>query len=434
MKMPAAAIREEIRKNRVISFARFMELALYCPETGYYETKKDRVGRRGDFITSVSAGSLFGELLAFQFAEWLGLGGKSGERRAESGEIGKSSSGSSSSSSSLVGQGSEVQIVEAGAHDGRLAGDILAWLRINRPGLFEQIEYVIIEPSLRRQEWQRETLKSFAARVRWLPGLDASRITHHVSRFHGIIFSNELLDAFPVHRFGWDAAQQAWFEWGVTLEGDTFCWSKIQNPEAISHDHSSRGDEAQTKIIHRQLTGEPPVHPPPGRYGGRAIRLPPSIPNLPPSLLAVLPDGYVVETSPAAEQWWAQAAEMLTHGKLLTIDYGYSAEEMFSPTRLRGTLRAYSRHRVTGDLLADPGGQDLTAHVNFAGLQAAGETAGLRTEQFCTQPQFLTRILQSAVAEKCFARMDAKQVRQFQTLTHPEHLGRAFRVLVQGRQ
>ncbi len=416
MKMPAAAIREEIHKNRVISFARFMELALYCPETGYYETKRDRVGRRGDFITSVSVGSLFGELLAFQFAEWLEP--EVGGRRSE---VGKSSS--SSSSSSLAGQRSEVKIVEAGAHDGRLAEDILAWLRVNRPGLLEQIEYVIIEPSLRRQEWQRETLKAFAARVRWLPALDASRITQHAARFKGIIFSNELLDAFPVHRFGWDAAKQAWFEWGVTLEGDTFCWSRIQYPEAISHPRSCGGDEAQTETVKRQLAGEPP-----------ALPLPPSILQLPPALLAVLPDGYAVETSPAAEQWWGQAAGMLAQGKLLTIDYGDSAEERFSPARLRGTLRAYSRHRVTDDLLADPGGQDLTAHVNFAALQTAGEAAGLRTEQFCTQPQFLTRILQAAIAQQCFAPMDAKQVRQFQTLTHPEHLGRAFRVLVQGRE
>ena len=71
MKMPTDVIREEIRLHGVISFARFMELALYCPETGYYETRQDNVGRGGDFITSVSAGSLFGELLAFQFAAWL---------------------------------------------------------------------------------------------------------------------------------------------------------------------------------------------------------------------------------------------------------------------------------------------------------------------------------------------------------------------------
>ena len=71
MKMPAELISEEIHRHRVIPFAQFMELALYSPETGYYEANRDCVGCAGNFITSVSTGSLFGELLAFQFAEWL---------------------------------------------------------------------------------------------------------------------------------------------------------------------------------------------------------------------------------------------------------------------------------------------------------------------------------------------------------------------------
>jgi len=434
MKMPDAAIREEIHEKGVISFARFMELALYCPETGYYETNKDTVGRRGDFITSVSTGSLFGQLLAFQFAEWLGS--EVGRQRTE---VGRSCSSSSSSSSSLVGRGSTVQIVEAGAHDGQLAKDILAWMRSNRTELYEQTEYVIVEPSLRRQEWQRETLRAFAPRVRWLTCFSPSSSCSSSSslspalllprqstaqadpRFHGIIFSNELLDAFPVHRFGWDAAQQAWFEWGVALQNGRFVW--IRGADSLSACSLPSG----------QLAGESPVLPQQSRSGGWALRLPSFILRLPPALLAVLPDGYVVEASPDAEHWWSEAAGMLARGRLLAIDYGYSAEEMLSPARTRGTLRAYHRHRVTDDLLSDPGGQDLTAHVNFGTLQSAGEATGLRTEQFCTQPQFLTRILQQAVAKKCFSPMDAQQVRQFQTLTHPEHLGRAFRVLAQGR-
>ena len=72
MKAPVEIIRREIAKSGVLSFARLMELALYCPNSGYYETKNDSPGRRGDFFTSVSAGELFGQLLAFQFAEWLG--------------------------------------------------------------------------------------------------------------------------------------------------------------------------------------------------------------------------------------------------------------------------------------------------------------------------------------------------------------------------
>ena len=106
---------------------------------------------------------------------------------------------------------------------------------------------------------------------------------------------------------------------------------------------------------------------------------------------------------------------------------------MISPARTKGTVRAYAQHRISDDLLANPGEQDLTAHVNFTAIQKTGEEVGLKTETFCTQPQFLTRILGAAVKENIFATLDAKQVRQFQTLTHPDHLGRAFRVLVQAR-
>ena len=364
MKMPNAVIREEIQKRGAISFARFMELALYCPETGYYERNRDNVGRRGDFITSVSVGRLFGELLAFQFAEWL---------------------------KELQIANCKFQIIEAGAHDGKLAADILNWLEKFHPELFARIEYWILEPSPTRQRWQQETLGKFS-NVRWFTGFDDLKFKTQNSKLHGVLFGNELLDAFPVRRFGWDAKAKNWFEWGVALAGEKFSWTKIQPSD-----------------------------------------LPSAICHLPSALLSALPDGYVVEDSPAAENWWREAAKIFTRSKLLAIDYGFSTEEQFSPARVNGTLRAYFRHQVSDDLLAQPGEQDLTAHVNFSAIQKAGEEAGLKTEMFCTQPQFLTRILQKAVAQKTFASLDAKQIRQFQTLTHPEHLGRAFRVLVQAR-
>jgi SAM-dependent MidA family methyltransferase len=361
MKMLTSVIREEIQKCGAIPFARFMELALYCPGSGYYETNIDNVGRGGDFITSVSTGSLFGELLAFQFAEWL---------EAE-----------------VRSQKSEVRFIEAGAHDGKLAGDVLNWLKNFRPEFFGRIEYFILEPSITRRQWQRETLKDFS-NVRWFTGFDDLKLKTQNSKLHGVLFSNELLDAFPVRRLGWDAKLKNWFEWGVTVAGEKFSWMKIQNSEF------------------RVQSSE---------------------------LEAVLPDNYTIEISPAAENWWREAAGILAHGKLLAIDYGFTAEEQFSPARTKGTLRAYHRHQVNDDLLAQPGEQDLTAHVNFSAIQNVGEQTGLKTETFCTQPQFLTRILSAAVKEKTFGGLDAKRIRQFQTLTHPEHLGRAFRVLVQSR-
>lgn len=367
MKMPETAIRAEIQKFGPLPFARFMELALYCPETGYYESNKNTVGRRGDFITSVSTGELFGQLLAFQFGEWL--------ENLRQKKVDK------------------FFIIEAGAHDGKLAADILRWLRENRPALIAQIEYCLIEPSSTRQQWQRETLKKFP-NVYWFSDFENLKLKTQDSKLHGVLFSNELLDAFPVHRFGWNANEKKWFEWGVAFDDEKFVWSRIK--------------DLASPILS-------------------------SIVQLPSSLLEVLPDDYTIETSPAAENWWRAAANILSHGKLLAIDYGFTAEEQFSPSRTRGTLRAYHQHRVSDDLLAQPGEQDLTAHVNFSAIQKAGEATGLTTEMFCTQPQFLTRIFSAALKQNQFTPLDAKQVRQFQTLTHPEHLGRAFRVLMQAR-
>jgi SAM-dependent MidA family methyltransferase len=362
MKTLSEIIRAEAAASGVLSFARFMELALYCPVHGYYETQKDTIGRRGDFYTSASTGELFGELLAFQFAGWL-------EKEFRS-------------------QNSGARIIEAGAHDGRLATDILNWLQSHRPELFAQLEYCIIEPSANRQLWQQETLKQFSPRVRWFSDFENLKLKINSSKLAGIIFSNELLDAFPVHRFGWDAKNKKWFEWGVAIDGEKFAWAKIQNSEF-------------------------------------------RIQN--PELESVLPDNYTVEISPAAENWWREAAGILERGKLLAIDYGLTADELFSPARVNGTLRAYFQHHVSDDLLANVGKQDLTAHVNFSAIQKAGEQAGLKNEIFSTQTKFLTQILEKTLAEKSFGEWNSNRARQFQTLTHPEHLGRAFRVLVQSR-
>ena len=361
MKTPVAAIRREIEVREAITFARFMELALYDPATGYYETGRDRVGCAGDFITSVSTGEMFGQLLAFQFADWL---------------------------AGLPRFHGRLCLIEAGAHDGKLALDILRWLQRCRPELFTEIDYWILEPSIFRQSWQKETLKEFIPRVGWFLGFEDLKLKVPESKITGVIFSNELLDAFPVHRYGWSAGERKWFEWGVRWERDRFTW-------------------AQLNLLSPILSG------------------------LPADLLAVLPDGYSVEISPAAEYWWQQAAGILSDGKLVAIDYGFTSAEQFSPARIRGTLRAYRQHRLSDDLLAHPGDQDLTAHVNFSAIQKAGEDAGLVTEGICTQAQFLTRILAAARKEKSLADLTARQVRQFQTLTHPEHFGRAFQALVQ---
>ena len=358
---PGRDIREEIARNGPVSFARFMELALYAPGCGYYERPRE-IGRRGDFFSSVSVGPVFGGLLAFQFAQWL----------------------------EKIAPPARWQLAEAGAHDGQLALDVLRWLRERRPNIFAGLEYWVIEPSPVRRAWQEQKLGKEFANVKWAGGLGelGSR------RVRGIIFSNELLDAMPAHRLCWDAAGKQWLEWRVNWRENGFFWEKApMSKEAAA-----------------------------------------CLPDIPAGVEEVLPGEFVIELSPAAIQWWTRAAASLDCGKLLTLDYGLDGDEWLRPERASGTLRAYAGHQISGNLLASPGEQDLTAHVNFSLLRQAGERAGLRTEGVVRQSKFLTDVFQRSLADAAgFEEWTAAQVRQFQTLTHPEHLGHRFHALIQGR-
>lgn len=351
----ARQIGDEITRNGPMPFAEFMRRALYDADHGYYARLSRVIGKRGDFFTSVSVGAFFGELLAFQFARWL---------------------------EGMKQQPEPFRIVEAGAHDGQLARDILEALHEHESSLLGAIEYWIIEPQPFRRAAQERTLAPFS-NVKWFESFAGIH-----QRIHGVIFSNELLDAMPAHPFVWNARLHQFEEVGVGLIGNTLTWTRLAEP------------------------GIPP-------------------PYLPEGVLDVLPDGHVFEVCPEASQWWHEAASALQCGRLMTIDYGGVLEELLLPGRPHGTLRAYSEHRVTADILSNPGGQDITAHVNFSALRGVGQRAGLETETFTTQGQFL-----SAIARELWTRRGSwptNQVRQFQTLTHPEHLGRPFRVLIQSR-
>jgi SAM-dependent MidA family methyltransferase len=351
-------LKAKLAADGPMTFAQFMELALYQPEHGYYEQPASRLGKRGDFFTSVSVGPLFGSLWAGQFAQWAWP----------------------AHDQSLIW-------LEAGAHDGQLAADFLMALKQQQPDCWERMEYWVLEPSARRQKWQAEALQGWHPKVKWFArwaDLPATGVC-------GVVFSNELLDAFPVHRLGWSRKSGSWFEWGVTWESGRFEWIPMPgNPEVAAE-----------------------------------------LSDAPPELLAVLPDGFMVDLCPDATLWWEEAARRLRSGWLVAVDYGLTAEQRFAPGRANGTLRAYTGHRLATDVLARPGEQDLTADVNFSALIKAGERMGLHLDTFVTQSQFLTRI--GAQMWAAGVAWDAAQTRQFQTLTHPEHLGRAFRVLVQRR-
>ncbi|MEP7015739.1 MAG: SAM-dependent methyltransferase [Verrucomicrobiota bacterium] len=185
------SIRAEIRTRGPQSFAWFMQNALYHPEHGYYSSGRAAIGRHGDFFTSVSVGPLFGQLLAAQFAEiW-----------------------------DRMGRIDNFVIVEQGAHDGQFARDVLEAMQQRAPDFFSAVRYRIAEPFPIWRDRQQKVLEPFLGKVEWCRELSSpSKISPHLNPlpggeedakrqvrakpfepFTGVHFSNELLDAMPIH-------------------------------------------------------------------------------------------------------------------------------------------------------------------------------------------------------------------------------------------
>ena len=162
-------IGRRIRSRGPLPFAEFMNLALYHPRHGYYARVDRRSGRSGDFFTSVDVGTLFGELLAAQFAEmWQYIPPES----------------------DLDSGGHD--LVEAAAGNGRLALDVLDATARSHPELYEAIHLTLVERSPTARAAHVDTLGPHAPKLR--------RSTETVpAHIRGIVFANELLDALPVH-------------------------------------------------------------------------------------------------------------------------------------------------------------------------------------------------------------------------------------------
>ena len=187
-------IRGEIERDGPIPFARFMELALYHPEHGYYASGRASIGRHGDFFTNVSVGPLFGKLLAAQFAEiWEKLG-----------------------------RPDDFTIVEQGAHDGRFAADVLGALRQSAGECFAATSHVIVEPFLIWRQRQQKILDDFIGKISWLESID------QLAPFVGVHFSNELFDSLPVHLIisnGVANGATVWNEKFVTAADNNFMFT-----------------------------------------------------------------------------------------------------------------------------------------------------------------------------------------------------------------
>ena len=183
---------EIARSGGWLSFARYMEMALYEPGLGYYSNPGQVFGAAGDFVTAPELTPLFGATLARQVSPWL-------------------------KDPALAGSGQVV--LEVGGGSGMLAAQLLNAL--DNVGHHE-VRYLILELSAERREHQRQTLKSLAPglmdRVGWLETFPES--------FAGVVVANELLDAMPVQLFEWQADAEAELqEMGVTWVDGQFAWA-----------------------------------------------------------------------------------------------------------------------------------------------------------------------------------------------------------------
>ena len=172
------------RNNGWISFARYMELALYAPGLGYYSAGSRKLGAAGDFVTAPELSPLFGRTLARQLAELLAQG--------------------------------VPDIIELGAGSGALAAVLLEELAAL--GRLPQ-RYRILEVSADLRERQQQRLRAcvpqHVSRIEWLD--------HLPERIEAIVIANEVLDALPVHRIRWHSGNAE--ELGVATDGDGYAWA-----------------------------------------------------------------------------------------------------------------------------------------------------------------------------------------------------------------
>ena len=204
-------------------------------------------------------------------------------------------------------------------------------------------------------------------------------------RFRGVVIANEVADAIPVHAVAWRAD-------GIQERGVT--------PELTWAERPASGELLEA---------------------ARALEVP--VP-------------YESEINLAANAWMRSLAASLEHGAIFVIDYGFPRHEYYHPQRSMGTLMCHTRHRAHGDPFLQPGGQDITAHVDFSALAAAARAAGLDLLGYSTQAQFLvncgiTEVLSQVNAEN--ALHYAPIAAEAQQLLSPAEMGELFKVLAVGR-
>jgi SAM-dependent MidA family methyltransferase len=352
----AELLAERIRRFGPMTFADYMRECLYHPVHGYYSKAESK--RFADYYTSVDVHPIFARLLARQFAEmWESL-----ERPAE------------------------FTLVEGGAGVGRFAAQVLDFCSAKLPVFYRALHYVAVERSPARREQAMSLARDHARDGHFAA---SAEIPAHIAE--GCFFSNELVDALPVHR--------------VMMEG-----SAVE--EIFVGFDDGRFMDVAAPVSTCAITEY---------FAAQGV---------------TLCESQHAEAGLEACDWISEIGRRLERGYVLTIDYGHPAADLFDDHHMRGTLLAYQNHRASEDFYAAPGEQDLTAHVNFTALETWGKRTGLERAGFTSQTAFLLALGQgnefADLYDEGQSETDRTKARlQLKTLIHPEGMGERFQVLIQ---
>ncbi len=278
-------------------------------------------------------------------------------------------------------------IVEGGGNKGRLAIDILTYLSLLDDEFISSVEYWVLETNRRALI----DVKSFVSNtantdLSWEINTDIPPIEN------GVFISNELFDAYPRHR--------------------------LQNfPNELQEIYVSLNNTDFVEIIDEPSSLELIQHF--------------------EDLQITLPSGAKVEVDLQGPKFMEKIGESLQTGFVITIDYGYPAETLYSRKYMNGTLFCYYEHTSSTNPYIRIGKQDITAHVDFSTLATSGERQGLRMETLMTQQRYLKKLgIQAFIDALRGADLTEKQILENRMglleLTKPSGFG-SFGVLIQSK-
>ncbi|MEH7074031.1 class I SAM-dependent methyltransferase [Neobacillus drentensis] len=336
--------------NQLITYAEYMGAALYHPEFGYYMKNKQKIGREGDFITTSNISDLYGRMMA----KWF----------------------------SHICEKFHLSPVfcEVGAGNGRFAR---AFLQEWKESIQTPIKYIIVESSPYHHKLQQELL-----------GADFSffqvESLNEVGAFEGMVFSNELFDALPVHVI--EKQNGVLYEIMIGIREDELYEQMVP---LTNSDIQFFLQESQIELKEKQR----------------------------------------IEVPLALKEMVRDFSRTLTKGMVVTVDYGYTNEEWMHPGRSKGSLRGYYQHQQVDDVLQHPGEMDITTHIHFDYLIQIGQQEDLDLLTKHRQDEFLLKVgilkeLENHYDPNPFSEV-SKRNRAIRSLIMPSGMSSFFHVVIQ---